>query len=252
LETFLQQVGPETVAAFLFEPLSGATLGAAVPPDGYVQRIAEICRKHGVLLIADEVMTGMGRTGVPFAVDHWGVTPDMILVGKGVASGYAPLGAVMVAPHVAEAFAAGSGSFAHGFTYQSHPVAMAAGMAVLDILERENLFARVVTAGAAFRKALDALAASPVVGDVRGRGLLWGVEFVRDRATRAHFPPEAGAIERVRKVCLEHGVAVYPMTGSVDGKAGDHVLLAPPFIVDQGDIAAIARALEAAAAQLCN
>jgi hypothetical protein len=250
LETLVQQAGPGTVAAFLFEPLSGATLGAAEPPDGYLQRIAEICRKNGIVLIADEVMTGMGRTGAPFAVDHWGVEPDMILVGKGIASGYAPLGAVLVAPHVAEAVASGSGAFPHGFTYQAHPVSMAASHAVLDILERENLFGRVNAAGRALRRALEPLAASPVVGDIRGRGLLLGVEFVRDRATRATFPPSAGIAERVRKIAYEHSVAVYPIQGCADGAAGDHVLLAPPFTLSEGEAAEIARALEAAVARL--
>ena len=246
LETLIQQAGPGNVAAFLFEPLSGATLGAVDPPEGYVQRIAEICRRHGILLIADEVMTGMGRTGAPFAVDHWRVEPDIILVGKGVASGYAPLGAVLVGPHIAEAVSAGSGAFPHGFTYQAHPVAMAAGHAVLDILEREKLFDRVATAGRALRHALEPLAASPVVGDIRGRGLLLGVEFVRDRKTRATFPPSAGVAERVRKIAYEHNVAVYPIQGCADGVAGDHVLLAPPFTLSEGEAAEIARALEAA------
>jgi len=250
LETFLEQCGPASVAAFVFEPLSGATLGAAEPPDGYVQRIAEICRKHGILLIADEVMTGMGRTGAPFAVDHWGVSPDIILVGKGVASGYAPLGAVLVAPHVAEALAAGSGGFPHGFTYQAHPVSMAASHAVLDILERERLFERAATAGAALRRALQPLELSPVIGDIRGRGLLLGLEFVRDRKTRATFPPAAGVAERVRQIAYEHNVAVYPIQGCADGAAGDHVLLAPPFIFGDAEIAALAGALEAAAAQI--
>ena len=250
LESFIAQSGPESVAAFLFEPLSGATLGAAEPPDGYVQRIAEICRRHGILLIADEVMTGMGRTGAPFAVDHWGVSPDMILVGKGIASGYAPLGAVLVAPHVAEALAEGSGGFPHGFTYQAHPVSMAASHAVLDILERERLFDRVASTGAALRSALQPLASSPFVGNIRGRGLLLGVEFVRDRKTRAPFPPSGGIAERVRQIAFEHNVAVYPIQGCADGAAGDHVLLAPPFILVDSEVAQITAALEAAVARL--
>jgi len=250
LESLIQYSGPQNVAAFLFEPLSGATLGAAVPPEGYVQRIAEICRKHGVLLIADEIMTGMGRTGAPFAVNHWGVEPDMILLGKGIASGYAPLGAVIAAPHVAEAIAAGSGAFPHGFTYQAHPVAMAAGHAVLDILEREQLFDRVTPVAQFLRHALEPLAESPVVGDIRGRGLLLGVEFVRDRKTRFHFPPTPSVAERVRQIAWEHNVSVYPIQGCIDGAAGDHVLLAPPFTLGEAEAEEIARALESAAAQL--
>jgi len=250
LEALVQQSGRQTVAAFFFEPLSGATLGAAQPPEGYLQRIAEICRRHGILLIADEVLTGIGRTGAPFAVNHWAVEPDMILVGKGIASGYAPLGAVLVAPHVAEAIAAGSGAFPHGFTYQAHPVSMAAGLAVLDILERENLFGRVIPAGQALRRALDPLAASPVVGDIRGRGLLLAIEFVRDRATRVPFPPSAGVAEKVRQIAYDHNVAVYPIQGCADGASGDHVLLAPPFILGQTEIEEIAAALQSAAAHL--
>ena len=250
LELFIEQSGPDAVAAFLFEPLSGATLGAAEPPEGYVQRIAEICRRNGVLLIADEIMTGMGRTGANFAVDHWDVSPDIILVGKGVASGYAPLGAVIVAPHVAEAIAAGSGGFPHGFTYQAHPVSMAASHAVLDVLERENLFARVATASAALRQALEPLASSPVVGDIRGRGLLLAVEFVRDRKTRFPFPPSAGIAERVSQIAYVHNVAVYPIQGCADGAAGDHVLLAPPFIIGDAEISQIVSALHAAVSQI--
>ncbi len=250
LETLIQHVGPQNVAAFLFEPLSGATLGAAVPPEGYVQRLAEICRKHGVLLIADEVMTGMGRTGAPFAVNHWKVEPDMVLLGKGIASGYAPLGAVLAAPHVAEAIAAGSGAFPHGFTYQAHPVAMAAGHAVLDILENEKLFENVFPAGQLLRSALEPLATSPVVGDIRGRGLLLGVEFVRHPKTRTPFPPSAGVAERVRQFAFEQNVAVYPIQGCFDGTAGDHVLLAPPFTLGEQEIAQIAAALQAAVAHI--
>jgi adenosylmethionine-8-amino-7-oxononanoate aminotransferase len=250
LEMLIQHAGPQTVAAFLFEPISGATLGAAVPPEGYAQRIAEICRKHGVLLIADEIMTGMGRTGVPFAVNHWNVEPDMILVGKGIASGYAPLGAVLVAPQIAEAISAGSGAFPHGFTYQAHPVAMAAGHAVLDILENEKLFENVFPAGQLLRSALEPLAASHHVGDIRGRGLLLGVEFVRGSKSRSAFPPAAGTAERVRDIAYEHNVAVYPIQGCVDGTAGDHILLAPPFTLGEQEIAQIVAALEAAAAQL--
>jgi adenosylmethionine-8-amino-7-oxononanoate aminotransferase len=246
LEKFAANAGAETIAAFLFEPVVGATLGAVVPPDGYPQRLAEICKQRGILLIADEVMTGMGRTGAPFAVEHWGVVPDMILVGKGVASGYAPLGAVIVAPHVAESVARGSGVFEHGFTYQSHPVVMAAGLAVLDTLEQNGLFDRVTPMGEELRRALQPLCDSPVVGDIRGRGLLLGIEFVRDRATRQPFPPEAKFAERVRQAAFELGVSVYPVQGCADGNAGDLILLAPPFIITEAEIKEIAQTLQTA------
>ena len=160
------------------------------------QRLAEICRDHDVLLIADEIMSGMGRTGRPFAMDHWGMEPDMITVGKGVASGYAPLGAVIVGPRVVQALTGGSGAFQHGFTYQNHPVSMAAGNAVLDVLEEKNLFARVGEAGRELFAALEPLKAHRHVGDVRGLGLLAGIEFVKDKATRPHFRPKQTLPER--------------------------------------------------------
>jgi adenosylmethionine-8-amino-7-oxononanoate aminotransferase len=190
LDSFLERNDAESVAAFIFEPVVGATLGAAAPPPGYVARIAEICRRRGILLIADEIMSGMGRTGKPFAVQHWNVQPDIMLVGKGIASGYAPLGAVLVAPHVAEAFERGSGSFQHGFTYQAHPVATAAGNAVLDYIESRALFDRVEQAAKILRAALAPLESHPHVGEIRGRGLLVGIEFVKDKSTREPFPPK--------------------------------------------------------------
>ncbi len=248
LERTLARDGTDTVAAFIFEPVSGATLGAVPPPDGYVQRIAEICRRHGILLIADEVMTGMGRTGRPFAIEHWDVAPDLILVGKGIASGYAPLGAVVVSGHVVDAISNGSGAFLHGFTYNSHPVATAAGNAVLDYAERQNLFARVDNAGRELRAALEPLKRFSVVGDIRGMGLLCGIEFVRDATTREPFPSDARIASRIAEDALESGVITYPIQGCVDGERGDHILLAPPFTISTGMIQMIASALEHAIA----
>jgi len=250
LDRMLERDGSEDVAAFIFEPVVGATLGAVAPPDGYVQRIAEICRQHRILLIADEVMTGMGRTGKPFAVEHWDATPDMILVGKGIASGYAPLGAVIVSGHVAETISCGSGTFFHGFTYNSHPVATAAGNAVLDYIERENLFARVDVAGSEVRAALEPLKKFSVVGDVRGMGLLWGIEFVQDKKTREPFPPEARIASRIQEDALEAGIMTYPIQGCVDGTRGDHILLAPPFTITSAMIQMLAAGLEKAIAAL--
>jgi adenosylmethionine-8-amino-7-oxononanoate aminotransferase len=250
LNRMLERDGAEDVAAFIFEPVVGATLGAVAPPEGYVQRIAEICRQHGILLIADEVMTGMGRTGKPFAVEHWGATPDMILVGKGIASGYAPLGAVIVSGHVAETVSRGSGTFLHGFTYNAHPVATAAGNAVLDYIERDNLFARVDVAGKEMRAALEPLKKFSVVGDVRGMGLLWGIEFVRDKETREPFPPDARIAYRIQEDALEAGIMTYPIQGCVDGTRGDHILLAPPFTITSAMIQMLAAGLEKAIAAL--
>jgi adenosylmethionine-8-amino-7-oxononanoate aminotransferase len=250
LQTHLQGTKANDAAAFIFEPVVGATLGAAVPPEGYAARIAEICRKNRVLLIADEVMTGMGRTGKPFAVQHWGIEPDMILVGKGIASGYAPLGAVLVSARVVEAFERGSGAFMHGFTYQSHPVSTAAGNAVFDYLESHRLLERVVPAGKNLRDALSALLSHPNVGDVRGLGLLLGVEFVKDKVTREPFPQSENIAERIRQACLEEKVLTYPTQGCVGGLRGDHILLAPPFTISPEESALIPRALQSALAKV--
>jgi adenosylmethionine-8-amino-7-oxononanoate aminotransferase len=250
LDRLLEREGSQDVAAFIFEPVVGATLGAAAPPDGYVQRIAEICRRHNILLIADEVMSGMGRTGKPFAVDHWNVSPDMILIGKGIASGYAPLGAVIVAADVAETISRGSGTFLHGFTYSAHPVATAAGNAVLDYIERERLFERVEPAGRELRAALEKLRQYSVVGDVRGKGLLLAIEIVRDTKTREPFPADAHMAARIQEDALEAGVMTYPMQGCVDGTRGDHILIAPPFTITSAMIQMLAAALDRALADL--
>ena len=246
LQSFLAQNDDASVAAFIFEPVVGATLGAAVPPDGYAQRIAEICRHHGILLIADEIMSGMGRTGKPFAVQHWRVEPDLILVGKGIASGYAPLGAVLVSARVVEAFARGMGAFQHGFTYQAHPVAAAAGNAVFDYLESQKLLDHVARAGELLRTELAALHSHPHVGEIRGLGLLLGIEFVKNKTTRAPFPHEQNIAEQIRAAALQENVLTYPTQGCVDGIHGDHVLLAPPFVISPQESAQIARALHSA------
>ena len=224
------------VAAFIVEPMSGATLGAVVPPPGYLQSVAEICRRYGVLLIVDEVMTGMGRTGRNFAVEHWNVAPDVLVTAKGVSSGYAPLGAVLVSKRVASAIADGSGAFLHGFTYNSHPISLAAGRAVLRRLQKEELVraadseSRGSTA-AILRQALEGLRHVQAVGDVRGIGLLWGVEFVADKATKQPFTPQLNFAGRVTQAAVNRGLLVYPMQGCVDGVAGDHLLIAPPAVI---------------------
>jgi adenosylmethionine-8-amino-7-oxononanoate aminotransferase len=246
LNHFLDKNDASSVAAFIFEPVVGATLGAAVPPDGYAQRIAEICHNRGILLIADEIMSGMGRTGQPFAIQHWDVEPDIILVGKGIASGYAPLGAVLVAPRVVEAFERGSGAFQHGFTYQAHLVATAAGNAVLDYIESRNLFDRARPSAEILRTELSALQFHPHVGEIRGLGLLLGIEFVKDKPTRAPFPREENIAERIRRAALDENVLTYPTQGCVDGTNGDHILLAPPFIISQQESRLIASTMHAA------
>ena len=239
LESLLAKHSQE-VAAFIFEPVSGATLGAAVPPRGYLQRVAEICRAHGVLLLADEVMTGFGRTGRNFAVEHWDVTPDILIAGKGIASGYAPLGAVIASRRVVEALAGGSGVFTHGFTYNAHPVAVAAGAAVLRRMEQEKLVKTANSqhgaAGTAMRENLQRLRDLPSVGDVRGLGLLWGVEFVKEKSRKQPFAPGLNFAGKVAERVASRGVLTYPMQGCVDGDSGDHLLLAPPAIISPNEI----------------
>jgi len=229
-------------AAFIFEPVSGATLGAVTPPPGYLEKVAEICRQHGVLLIADEVMTGMGRTGRNFAVDHWSIAPDLLVTAKGLSSGYAPLGAVIASRKVVDAIANGSGVFLHGFTYNAHPISVAAGRAVLRFLKTRKLVQaadsqKEGTPARRLRLALDNLLEMPVVGDVRGLGLLLGVEFVADKKTKQPFPPEKNFAGRVGQAAASRGLLVYPMQGSMDGTSGDHLLLAPPAIITEEQIA---------------
>lgn len=228
-------------AAFIFEPMSGATLGAVTPPPGYLQAIADICRRQGVLLIADEVMTGMGRTGRNFAIEHWQVAPDILVTAKGLSSGYAPLGAVIASRKVVDAIAEGSGAFLHGFTYNAHPVSVAAGRAVLRRVQSQKLVEaadseRPGTAGAALRSALEGLRGLEAVGDVRGLGMLWGVEFVRDKKSKAPFPADKNFAGLVGQACRRRGLLVYPMQGCVDGIAGDHLLIAPPAVVTEEEI----------------
>jgi adenosylmethionine-8-amino-7-oxononanoate aminotransferase len=228
-------------AGFIFEPMSGATLGAVTPPPGYLQAIAEICQRHGVLLIADEVMTGMGRTGRNFAIEHWAVAPDILVTAKGLSSGYAPLGAVIASKKIVDAIAAGTGAFLHGFTYNAHPVSLAAGRAVLRRVRSLNLVQAADsevagTAGAALKIALESLRDLEAVGDVRGLGLLCGVELVADKKTKAPFPPEKNFAGLVGQACLRRGLLVYPMQGCVDGIAGDHLLIAPPAVISAEQI----------------
>ncbi|MGA3091459.1 MAG: aminotransferase class III-fold pyridoxal phosphate-dependent enzyme [Terriglobales bacterium] len=240
------QAARGAVAAFIFEPLSGATLGAVTPPPGYLPAIAETCRRHGVLLIADEVMTGIGRTGRNFAIEHFspergGVVPDILVAAKGLGSGYAPLGAVIAGPRVVDAIAGGSGAFLHGFTYNAHPVSLAAGRAVLRHVRARKLVQAADsdvegTAGAELKIALESLCDLDAVGDVRGLGLLWGVEFVADKKTKAPFAAENNFAARVGQACLRRGLLVYPMQGCVDGVAGDHLLIAPPAVISCEEI----------------
>ena len=230
-----------TAAAFIMEPVSGATLGAAAPPPSYVRRVAEICREQNVLLIADEVMTGFGRTGRRFAMDRYGVAPDIIATGKGISSGYAPLGAVIAQRHVGDAIANGTGSLLHGFTYNGHAVCVAAGRAVLERLQERRLIEAAdsdqkASVASLLEGELQKLWKLDCVGDVRGLGLLWAVEFVEDKKTKEPFPAARNFAGRVNELARNRGVLLYPMQGCADGRRGDHVMVAPPAVITPDEV----------------
>ena len=236
LEAAIHQEGPDSVAAFIAEPVVGATLGAVAAVDGYWKRAREICSKHNVLLIADEVMTGVGRTGRNFAVDHWGVVPDLIVVGKGLSGGYAPLGAVIARGFVADAIASGRGYFEHGFTYSANPLSAAIGSAVLDYVQRHRLIARAARLGKTLGRKLGALRRHPSVGDVRGLGMMWGIELVKDRKSREPYPARLKVSRRLYEACLEEGLLIYAGSGTREGQDGDHFIIAPPFTITPAEM----------------
>jgi adenosylmethionine-8-amino-7-oxononanoate aminotransferase len=245
LEAAIVAAGPGTVAAFVAEPIVGATLAAAVPPDDYWPKIAEVCRRHGVLLIADEVMTGFGRTGRWFGLDHWAVKPDMLVAAKGATSGYWPFGFVAASDAVHEACVNGPG-FVHGFTYSHGPVAAAVANEVLRILEDEDLVTASSTKGTRLKSGLtDALGDHPAVGEIRGRGLLVGLELVADRETREPYPRAARLTEAVVRGARDRGLLVYSGTGNADGTNGDTILLGPPFVVTDDELVRIVEILAA-------
>lgn len=237
LETMIKQLGEDSVAAFIAEPIVGATMGAVLPVDGYYDRIQEICKKYGVLLIMDEVMVGCGRTGKFFASEHFNIKPDMICIAKGIAAGIQPLAAMLCSGEIYSAIKSGSGFFQHGHTYLAHPAACAAGLAVLEEIESKQLLTRVNELGAKLEAELHRVFGQhPHVGDIRGRGLFWGLELVADRQTKAPFDPSLSIAGRVKKAAFKEGLMIYPMGGTIDGKGGDHILLAPPFIYEDAHI----------------
>lgn len=234
LEVEIKRLGPETVMAFMAEPVVGATLGAVPAVEGYYKRIREICDKYGVLLILDEVMCGMGRTGHLFACDHDGVAPDILCIAKGLGAGYQPIGATLCTDRIYDAVRNGSGFFQHGHTYVGHPVATAAALAVVTELTSRDLPARARNMGDKLQAKLEAaFGQHPNVGDIRGRGLFRGIELVADRDTREPFDPTRGVAAKIKKAAVEAGLICYPMSGTRDGRRGDHVLLAPPFIIEE-------------------
>jgi len=240
LERKIEELGPDTVLAFVAETVVGATAGAVTAVPGYFKRVREICDRHGVLLILDEVMCGMGRTGTLHACEQEGIAPDLMTIAKGLGGGYEPIGAVLLGRRIYDAFANGSGFFQHGHTYMGHPMACAAGLAVQEVIRRDNLLANVRTMGDALARRLrERFGNHPHVGDIRGRGLFQAVELVSDRSTKEPFAPSRKLASGVKRAAMARGLIVYPMAGTIDGERGDHVLLAPPFIVNEEQIAEI-------------
>jgi adenosylmethionine-8-amino-7-oxononanoate aminotransferase len=247
LEATVQRLGPETVIGFVAEPVVGATMGAVPALPGYFEAVREICDRHGMLLILDEVMCGMGRTGTLFACEQDDVRPDLVTIAKGLGAGYQPIGAVLVAGAIFEAIRDGSGFFQHGHTYMAHPTACAAALAVQETIAEEQLLGRVRLQGARLRELLTGrFGGHPRIGEIRGRGLFQGLEFVADRASKRPFAPELRLNARIKAEAMARGLLCYPMGGTIDGWRGDHLLLAPPFIVTDDQLEQIVERLDQA------
>ena len=247
LEQTILRVGPEQVIAFIAETVGGATAGVLTAVPGYFRRVREVCDRHGILLILDEVMCGMGRCGTLHACEAEGVVPDLMVIAKGLGGGYQPIGAVLAQAKVVEAMRKGSGFFQHGHTYLGHAVACAAALAVQQVIERDGLLEQVRRRVEQFAGRLrEAFGEHPNVGDIRGRGLFIGMEFVADRATREPFDPPLQVNSTLKRIAMDNGHMCYPMGGTIDGRRGDHVLLAPPFIATEDDIEQIVLRLQRA------
>jgi adenosylmethionine-8-amino-7-oxononanoate aminotransferase len=244
LNTEIEELGGANVIAFVAETVVGATMGAVPAVPGYFKRVREICDKHGILLVLDEVMCGMGRTGTLHACEQEGVSPDILAIAKGLGGGYAPIGAILLQERIFKTIADGSGAFQHSHTYTGHPLACAAALAVQRVIRRDGLLANVRAQGAHLARRLqERFGNHPFVGNVRGRGLFQGLEIVADRGTKEPFDPQRKMNARIKREAMARGLMVYPMGGTVDGASGDHVLLAPPFIIDSGAIDTIVERL---------
>ncbi len=258
LERSIISEGPDLISAFIMEPILGASAPAVAPPVGYLRRIRSICNKHDILLIADEVMTGCGRTGKFFAFQHYEAVPDIVTISKGISSGYSPLGAIIASDEIYETIRhSPSGSFVHGHTFAGNPLSAAVGLEVIRIIKEENLLERVVRLGAYLSKKLNALKKGhPTVGDVRCKGLLAGVEIVANRRSKKPFSHTLGISSRLAGLCLEKGLYLYPGSGSYDGLNGDHLLIAPPYIITEPQIdemmEMLTSAIEALEIELCE
>lgn len=237
LSQTIERLGGENVIAFVAETIGGATAGALVPPPGYLKGVRELCDRHGILLILDEVMCGMGRTGTLHACEQEGVSPDLMTIAKGLGAGYQPIGAVLAQSRIVEAFSKGSGFFQHGHTYLGHAVACAAALAVQQVIRRDRLLERVQAQGHKLTEKLVArFGRHPHVGDIRGRGLFQAIELVADRASKQVFDPALKLHAKIKQGAMDRGLMCYPMGGTIDGRLGDHVLLAPPFIISDGEL----------------
>ncbi|MBD3803268.1 MAG: aspartate aminotransferase family protein [Thioclava sp.] len=237
LEAEIQRLGAENVIGFIAEPVVGATMGAVPPASGYFKRIREICDQYGILLILDEVMCGMGRTGTLFACEQDGIAPDIVTIAKGLGAGYQPIGAALCTAEIYDAFVNGSGFFQHGHTYIGHPTATAAGDAVVKKLTEGGMVTRASQQGEKLDAALrEAFGQHPHIGDIRGRGMFRGLEIVADRATKEPMDPAKAVNKKIKAAAFEAGLVCYPMGGTIDGQRGDHILLAPPFIISDDQI----------------
>ena len=253
LEEEIINLGSENVMAFIAETVVGATAGALTPVSGYFKRVREICDKYNVLLILDEVMCGMGRTGSLFACDEEDVIPDILTIAKGLGAGYQPIGAMICQNFIYDAIANGSGFFQHGHTYLGHPVACAASLSVLNKLVTENFSSQVKEKGQYLQKNLELhLGQNQFVGDIRGRGLFRGIEIVKDRSTKEPFQKKLNIAGKIKKQALDIGLICYPMQGTVDGSKGDHILIAPPFIINESEINEISTKLKSTIDLICN
>ena len=253
LEEEIKILGPQNVMAFIAETVVGATAGALTPVPGYFKRIREICDKYGVLLILDEVMCGMGRTGSLFACEEENIIPDIVTIAKGLGAGYQPIGAMLCQDFIYDSIANGSGFFQHGHTYLGHPIACAASLAVLTKLINENMCKKVKDKGEILQKILERdLGQSQFVGDIRGRGLFRGIEIVKDRSTKEPFSKKLNVANKIKKEALNLGLICYPMQGTVDGIIGDHILIAPPFIINEDEINEISSKLKTTIENICN
>ncbi|MYM33890.1 aspartate aminotransferase family protein [Duganella sp. FT94W] len=240
LEQAILAAGPENLIGFVAETVVGATAGAVPPTPGYFRGVRRLCDQYGLLLILDEVMCGIGRTGTLYAFEQDGVLPDLVVLGKGLGAGYQPIGAVLARAHIVQRLRDGSGAFQHGHTYMGHPVAAAAALAVQQVIQRDCLLGAVTARGTAFRRMLrDAFGNHPHVGDIRGRGLLIGLELVAERAGKTPFAPEQRLHAIIKGEAMARGLMIYPMGGTIDGRRGDHILLAPPFITTEAELAEI-------------